>query len=95
MLEVNLDGLNVLAARCSALAAEVTATSSVADPDVAPGQATATAVQVLHTQLSSAAEALAGGLLSTSEKLAEGGAAFAGHELFAATDLSTVSTSGP
>ena len=94
-LDVQIDGLNMLAARCSALAAEVTATSSVADENQAPGQATGAAVQALHAHVSSAAEALAARLLSTSKKLTAGGAGFASHESSAATELTLSAPSGP
>ena len=93
-LEVNPEGLDVLAMRCTALAVEVTSASSVTPENPAPNQASGAAVLTLHTGVSSAARALADRLVSTSQKLAAGGAAFLSHEASAAADLTLVSSPG-
>lgn len=90
VLDVDPESLEMLAVRCSALAAEVTSVSRHQAGAIAPGQATAAAVQTLHAGVDTAGQAVAARLVSTAEKPTTGGAAFLGHEHTAAADLTMV-----
>ena len=78
VLNVDLEGLAVLADRCSAVAGELEATAA---PACGPSShAAATAIQALQNAVDIAGCAMAARLRGTSDMLFEAGAAFAGNE---------------
>jgi len=79
MLEVNPEGLNVLAAHCGVLASELA--QSIAPASDPAGHAAAAAVQDLHSAAGLAGAAMAARLQEVSAKLVRGGALFSNREV--------------
>lgn len=94
LLEVDIEGLPVLAARCDSLAAEIGPASTAPVGAHIAGQATALAVAQLHADVGVAAAALVARLQSTAAALATGGNAFAAQEQDSSAALAALAPTG-
>jgi hypothetical protein len=89
LLQVDVDGLNFLAARCLMLAGEICA-ANPASSSVPSGQATAAAVQAVHASTEAANAEMTARLETTSSKLDRAANAFAIQEATSAGNLAAV-----
>jgi hypothetical protein len=79
-VQVDVAGMDALAARCQALAAEVGGVSGSPPLSMPSGQATAAAVQAVHADVAAAGTAMGARLETTSAKLAAAAGSFATRE---------------
>jgi hypothetical protein len=88
-LRVDVAGLQVLAARCEALAGEVGAASAGA-PDAPLGQATGAAVAAVHASVTAAGTAMATRLGTTGTTLTAAATHFAEQETRSTSNIAAV-----
>jgi hypothetical protein len=80
LIEVDADGLHVLAARCQSLAGEIGAVSAAPSTAIPSGQATAAAVGAVHASVAAAGAAIVTRLETTSTELSTAASSFTNQE---------------
>src|SRR5689334_3164634 len=90
LLQVDVAGLRVLAARCQSLAGEMSADGTATLPAPPTGQATASAVAAVHASVAVAGAAMTTRLSTTSTRLITAASTFSDQEARSAESIAAL-----